>query len=588
MVNLFDVVSLLSKQLFFIFILLGFSFITGLAVLRKFSFISFSERVALSTVTGWSMLSLLLEVTAFLGLFYFKIIIVCALIMMIFCIRHASGVWRDEGKDCLRGFAKWPNFLTLVVAGFIGYLFYLTFYLPLRWDAISYHLPSAKAFIETGRVCVVPYLRFPAAPQLADLLFALGLMSGDVVFANAISFIETLLLFFLLFAFTLRYFNARVAASAAILLLSVPVVMEYAAVPYAEPAAMLFCFTAFYATCRWFENEKVSDVVLAAVFWSLAFSTKYYAYLFFLAVFIGSFRRIFKREGYIFIAICLFMVLPWCLRSWVYTGDWFNPIFSAQKIDHAKHMFSFGYGKNQDFVLLPFRLALDAGRFQGCVGIFISFFAMAIFFVRKWNRWIFWMFSASVFYIVVWFYNFQIARYLAPILPLAAVLAGWSMDQVGNNLSMTNKGMRHFLIFIFLLLAVWFPVRVSFKSQTAPLDSEGRKAYLKKNIETMGAIEYLNSLPPGRVYTFHDERPIFYHKNPTIGDWMGVLNYQEVTALLKNGGVLSPMLKSYGVRYFLVNKLQVKFESLGAGLLLREQGMRLIYQGWASAVYEVL
>ena len=68
----------------------------------------------------------------------------------------------------------------------------LALYPPTAFDATLYHLPFARAFVESGGVPYVLDRRVPVFPQVNEVLFAALMMFGQDIAAHGLQLLMTL------------------------------------------------------------------------------------------------------------------------------------------------------------------------------------------------------------------------------------------------------------------------------------------------------------------------------------------------------------------------------------------------------------
>jgi len=590
------------KQFLFLSLFISFGYVIGRAFLKNFSFSSITETCAFSISVGWGVISFLMTFLGFLGwlrsFIFFPALITVFVISLLLIIQNRYFEFNYLFSFSKHNFFRSPLKKVLLLSYFILLLF-LTAYPIIEWDAISYHLPVAREFVSQGRIVTMPFIRFPVHPQLIDLFFALALMFGDTLFANLIQYTMAIVLVLLIYSFAQRYFNKEIGFFSAFVFLSSPVVLKLSVVPYVEIGTTLFCFSAFYALCIWLTEKKISYAMLSAIFWGLAFGSKYYAIPFFLATFLaitGLFNKKIKFGHAVFIILLSTLVaFPWYFRNKIYSGDWFFPLRPINRIwdstevnSHLTHMRSFGLGKSiKLFFMLPINLLHYSDKFQEKnIGPFIIIGIGSFFFVKKWSRLVAACAIIVLLYSLFWFYNFQVLRYLFPIFPILSLLAGWTLQRVKCYLNLKKQWFWNILITTVLLFGCYNYIKIVRNNGPLPVTNTERFEYLAKRNPTYKAINFLNNIEQGDavVYALFDEGSVFYHKNKVIGDWFGPGAYKNILPYISKPLLLQGILRNYGAQYFLVNKNKVR-----ENLHMLEGGyFKLIYSDQNAFIFEIL
>ncbi len=201
----------------------------------------------------------------------------------------------------------------------------LPLYPPVAFDATLYHLPYARAFVEQGRLVLLPTLRFPVAPQAVEGLFTLGMLFYDDLAAQLVHWLTTALVAGALVAWGRRLDSPRLGLWAAALWLANPIVLWIGASAYIDVGLTLFFTLALYGAWRWWETRDGRWATLAGVFAGSAAATKYTGLavigLVGLIVLVGALRGHRWTALVGFAALTLVVAAPWYVRIWRETGN---------------------------------------------------------------------------------------------------------------------------------------------------------------------------------------------------------------------------------------------------------------------------
>lgn len=602
-----DMFYIFVKQFLFFFLFVSFGYVIGRAVLRNFSFFNTVETYVFSITIGWGSIVLLTTLLGFLGWLQPFTLFSSLVIVFVVCLLMIIRDGYFESKHLFQLFKNKLSLSFFITLGFFVLLyfillFYLSAYPITEWDAVGYHLPVVKEFISQGKIVPMPFLRFPVFPCLIEMFFTLALMLGDPLFANLTQYAMAIVLALLIYSFTRRYFNREMGLFSAFVFLSSPIVSRIAVVPYVEVGTTLFCFSAFYTMHIWLTEKNLSYGMLSAVFWGLAFASKYYAVLFFLIVFPSTiiiFGKEIKFSHLIPMVVTMLLIaFPWYFRNKIYSGDWFFPLYIERVSDRGvwslddirsqvAQLRSLGLGRDiKSLFMLPINLLVHGDQFGEEIGLFIMISLGSLFFMKRWPRFITQFVIIVAIYGLIWFYNFQVARYLFPILPILSLLTTWTLKNVDFYAGFKSQRHWNYLIIIVLIFGSVDCIKVIRRKGIMPVTNTEKFEYLAKQVPTYKAIDFLNSIE-GKdviVYTLFDEGSVFYHKNKVIGDWFGPAGYGNVLPYIYKPVLLHKILKSYKARYLLVNKSRIddiiyKFD---------ESLFMLIYNDQNALVFEIL
>src|SRR6202521_1006020 len=151
----------------------------------------------------------------------------------------------------------------------------LALYPPTGFDALLYHLPAAARFAASGRLTVVPELRFPVFPWLNEVLFAAAMRLQDDVAAQLLESTAYLGAAALLWERGSRRFGPWAGALGAALWLGSPLAAWTAASAYVEPLVALFLLAAVEALLLAREAREPRVLMLAGALAGCAAATKY-------------------------------------------------------------------------------------------------------------------------------------------------------------------------------------------------------------------------------------------------------------------------------------------------------------------------
>ena len=320
----------------------------------------------------------------------------------------------------------------------------------IGWDDSVAHLTLPRIFLAHDGFVRVPFNVYSNWPLNPQLLYAFAMLVDDYIVAKLVHLTFLGLTAFAVYRLTSA--SSRLAGVIAVmLLLANPVVLDEARSAYIDLAFAFFLLMAFICALQYLDERRTMPLVLSGVCCGLVAGTKLTGAIAAPCIgllVIGS--RVAPNKWNELRSACIDALLylalpaailaaPWYVRSYVYTGNPFYPLFferlggpewnsdlNRQFIDWQQ---SIGMGRGLlDYAALPFRVALyggdDYAHFDGRINplwaVLVPFTLTAFRASPLVRR----SLAIAALYFIVWAATSQQARFLIPILPLLAVAAG--------------------------------------------------------------------------------------------------------------------------------------------------------------------
>ncbi|HET9209125.1 MAG TPA: phospholipid carrier-dependent glycosyltransferase [Thermoanaerobaculia bacterium] len=543
------------------------------------------ERWALSTALG---LGLIAHLLLLLGLAH---LLRPVPVLLLAAGIHALGipVWRELVRDLRPGW-RWEIALAATIG--IAPLVLLALYPPTAFDATLYHLPFARAFVESGGV---PYLldrRVPVFPQVNEILFAAVMLFGPDVAAHGVQLLMTLVSAALAAEWGRRAFPGRpwVGWLAAALFLGNPIVVYLAGTGYIEAGLTLFVTAGLYCLDRWRSGGGRGWLILAAALTATACDVKYLG-LFFLGVaglgvlLAGRGRPLPARlrDGLLFGAVGLLFLAPWYLRILAFSGNPLFPflpgIFGANpwtptgvpepQQPHGNHL--------AHWLRLPWDLVFRRDLYNQQPP-FSPFYLPAVPLlllgaVR--HRWVREALALAALYALVFTFLPPDGRYLEPILPLASVAVAASLAIASDSRRIPRRAVAALCLLCFLPGWLYAGYRMR-KQGPLPVTTAQRESYLLRSLPFYPAVSWLNRTY-GSAYTvwgLHAESMAYLARGRFLGDWFGPAGFVRVLSGVQRPEDLHRKLRGLGAGYLLVTE--------NGGLPFPEDGA---FRRWFMPVY---
>jgi hypothetical protein len=420
-----------------------------------------AERLVIGTGLGFAGLVLAAATLGFLGVFRRDML---RLLMAVFFL---TGLWQSHCWKWRPRFSLTkdraslaPILLTLF---FLGIALICAAAPETAYDALSWHLATARFFLQHGRFSFIELYR-TNVPEYGEIFYGLGLAihRGDLSGESAARMFNFLTLPGLLLA--AAALAARIApgplpqALAALWVASSPVVMHRATTCYPDMGASLWGVLALLAFLQYHSTRRRAWVALCGLFAGLAAGSKFVGFywiaigglfvtisalLHFLRLAMShslSDQRCQEARREIWRVVLTFAIVsgaicaPWVIRNWINTGDPFPPMLEKYLPNHrmdlaeAAHAITDAANRDripvslQNYLSLPWRLTMEGDRWQGTIGpVFLLMAPFWLLGARK-NRGWWWISAVLLVFSALWLKGPQWARYYLAAIPLLAGL----------------------------------------------------------------------------------------------------------------------------------------------------------------------
>jgi len=466
-------------------------------------------------------------------------------------------------------------FLSVIVA----------FHPPGHFDDSMYQLPLARGYVEHKAILLDPYVRFPLFPQNINLLFALGLMFGGDVAAQAFSSLPLFVMGLGLIGTSWWLLaTPHTGILAATLLFMIGAIKRTLGFAYIDNGLGMFCWAASLAIVVWAQQTHSAQqgeqkggawhwLVLAGLMAGGAAGSKYFGLV--LAAILGAYLLVWRRDWKASLIYSTATVLAggwWYVRSFVISGDPFHPVgggvfgyylWDAQDLLlQAQEQATHGTSRNP----LALWSALNAAHVPIWILAFVSLFF--------WNtpRAIRTLQAIFLAYFAFWFFVTQVWRYLAPIYAVATLLScytlfrayAWLSERTGKTW-LSGKGIGIAVLAVFLLGYTADRVRSYSTAMTHWDDTLQEEAGYRLFEEANARIPEYGP----RLVQLGFEKYRYFFNGTVIGDWFGPGRYRDM--LDCESGSCQPPVPEAMRKYM---------ERVGARMLVVSKE---VYQGFDTA-----
>lgn len=324
-----------------------------------------------------------------------------------------------------------------VVANFAGALAPISFI-----DALTYHVYEAREYLRAGRLIELKHTWQSYQPISVEMLYTLAMGLLDDRLIPLVDWALGILTLFATLTLGRRFAGPLGGLIAAATFYCTAMVAWESTSCFIELGIAAGGTIALHAILRWTDTDDWSWLVVAGLAAGFAATCKLTAAqlpvylalaLFYLSLVAHRGWGKSLKAVAAFGAIVLAMVVPWYVRSYVLTGNPVYPflpsVFGANPSNHEIQQILASYGKGRstlDLVLSPWFLVSQGGLSEN--GQFLNplpfLFAPIIFLRARQSREARAVLGVGLLWFCLWLKTAQIARYLIPIQPFAAVLVG--------------------------------------------------------------------------------------------------------------------------------------------------------------------
>ena len=413
---------------------------------------------------------------------------------------------------------------------------------PIDLDALGYHLTVPKLNILHNEFVLRPDIVYANWPMHQELLFQLGLLLSSDALAHLISFLIAALAAGALWACARQNFSPAIAALAAFIFYTIPVIGYEASIAYVDVGVALYAALAWFALTEWRSTRADRWLALSALMAGFAPATKLSgAFIpallcFGVLLFAPTGKNRWKYSvGYGVVAGAV--IAPWLVKTFLQTGNPVTPYlfdflsardWTANAAHSATAMFApFGLGKDLfAAVLLPWNVTMFSTPFGGGnIGpIFLA--SLPLFLVARPLPALIKSALVMLFgYLAMWFWAVQEVRFLIPILPILSLIAAYGLEAWARQNTWTRRVVIALVLFTgsanLVLLGTNFarpPDSVPpTKSVRVIFGLETRADYLRRVLSHQPIVERVNQLPSASRVLLLGFKDAYYLERDFIG-----------------------------------------------------------------------
>lgn len=409
-------------------------------------------------------------------------------------------------------------------------------------DAISYHLLGPVVWQRTEVVRPVLDHSHTAFPATIEMLYGAGMLLGNARVPGLLGVVLAIVLLVQVggFAGMLGTQKGSIAGLAMSIAATMPVVIWSAEAGFIDIPYAAFCLAAARIA---FSSVEARSFIVAGLFLGFAAGTKYTGLINIALVALvvllcpATLLSYKTRLKYVCAAgvVALIICSPWYLRNFLMLG---TPIYPplpvlsrhlhvrAFPVDAAQAFEAYirergkGYGRSLfALLMLPLNFTYRPGGFHGAGGIGLAplaFVPIAFRSIRRNRTSLAWLIWGTAF-TIAWFFTQQEARFLIPVLAVAAALAALGADYLWNN---TRSIVTQSLVTAILGFSIAYGILTDLHTNGERIESvfsTRAEARREMEIPVKDAFQYLNSSPDvSRVLVLNRYLPSYYLHKPYV------------------------------------------------------------------------
>lgn len=425
-------------------------------------------------------------------------------------------------------------------------------------DALTYHLPYARFYLEQGGLAVNETFRYPLHTHNINLLYAAASIRPGSVMAQMMHASMGFLALLGVYGMA-RHWHGWL--SGVLTVVGVLLFKEYIrsfGYAYVGNGVVLFVTAAFLCMALWVEDKRNWLFWFSAFFAGIAMGIKYQGAMF--TVPLGLMALWFSKDLKMTVKFALLTSVTgifWYAHSWWVSGNPVHPfageifgyyIWNAGDLaGQMSELKSHGVDKNLlNFLLLPEQMFSAKNTFNGDTGsggILVGAFMLSCLLFYWQKPFVRALQLTCLAYLVFWFSSSQVIRYLLLITPLmslctvTAFAAFISRSKYGHNVldycrpEKPGFSAGKIVLVLALVLLARFAVQ-SFNQDRhwIPLNKQQQAEFLSKELpayDLMIAAASDARIGSGPILQFRVPESKYFFPGKVYGDWMGLYAYQR-------------------------------------------------------------
>jgi 4-amino-4-deoxy-L-arabinose transferase-like glycosyltransferase len=472
-----------------------------------------------------------------------------------------------------RAYRGAPRWLLLAAAAIVALDIFLASAPPTSGDATAYHLSAPKEWLQAGHLFPIWWDWNTFQPFSTEMHLALAQALEGGRAAMTVSGVLGAFSVACVYGLARELAGTRAAAVAALVWVAQGMFLWEATGGFVELVLAGFVALGLWHVLASRKSGRLLDAAWAGLVIGIAAGTKYHGLVFvpvFALLVAALARGPATRRLLAAVAFCALAAVaaPWYVRNWIVTG---NPVYpfaagtfggryldASARYDLDQSLAGYGLPGIWRLPFFPLEFLLRTDRYERGYSFSPALFVLPPIAIALGGRWARLLGVAILAYLLVWWeVMHQVTRYLLPVLPLAAVLAGW----VAVALWERGRSGRAVVLAVAAITAVpLVAITALFTWRIAPgaLGTERQGPFVQRLTGTYDAFRWLDRNLPKHGRVLIGVRDLYWLDRPSAAFDVPLFSFRQATpATLER-------MRRYDVRYlaFLNGSLPTPLESI--------------------------
>ncbi|MFA6889045.1 MAG: glycosyltransferase family 39 protein [Candidatus Woesearchaeota archaeon] len=584
------------------------------------------ERFIFSAGLGVGITAFLLLIIGFIGLYTKKAIIITAIGIIMLCVFEIKIIIYAIKNISQQIFSKehdlYYRFCKIMIIFFAALLFIVATSPETEWDAVSFHLATAKIYVQQQQIIPIYYAFHAALPHLFDMLYVIGELWNSDIISRIFVLLCNLTIALGIWMFGKKLFSEKVGLTSALIFLTTPILLVYFPSTYIDIPIGIFALTGIWALWNWKQTKKIKWLWILGITNACLVSSKIVTLPFVIACILYILIEKIRNEKKVYncwkpiviIGFCLTIaLLPWIIFNYstlnnpvypfgegIFHGKYWSPEL-AQWWSNSRETYS--GGKNLiDFIFKPFILTFmpnTNGPIYGFSPFYLMLIPFIIFWINEKKQELYYIGLIIFFSWTGWFILAPDMRYIFYLFPLLALLAGYGLEKIltdENIKKNTKKIIKLFTVFIILTNLLFFFIifRNDVQMWTGKIT---REEFITIDTPNYPVTQWANQNLPKNAFIFlaNDDKGYYFEREYITGygifstyvDYAHMDDGEALYNKLKKIGITHVLFKEYdngnliGYDNYYVEKTTILFEEL------KEKYMTPLYEENNIALYQL-
>jgi hypothetical protein len=418
---------------------------------------------------------------------------------------------------------------------------YQAFLPPTGFDILMYHYGAPRMYIEAHRIFPTPDINGSSYPFGAEMLFMLAMLVESDISANLVNYSLAIGCGLFGYAFARRFIKGSQPFLVIAIFFAMPIVVWLLPQAYVEFAQGFYICAAVYALMVSFGEKGKNWLWVSALMAGGAMCTKYTSNLVLAVLLVGVAYKMYSldRAGarrtastvVVYSMLALAVVAPWYIRNVFYYGNPFFPMLvpGGGQSEMGQYWTRGMKTGLADLLMLPWNVSMYPSRFYSgelnSLGPCLLMFMPGLLLCRNMEKEVKYLMAFCLMYFAVWYLTAQNIRYIVPVGPFLAVLAGYPVGRLICGDDGFKRTAGKFIVALFCFAAL-FSNTVGAKVYGFPsISAKGRDSYYTEMSRQQGflssyeAWKWINANLPADavIYQLWDDASVYFRDRKTLG-----------------------------------------------------------------------